>query len=261
MAQGILSEMTIEEVRAFDPEVVVLPIGSTEPHGPALPYGTDHFQGEAICRRGVGRANQKGARALMYPPLPIGNNVNFKVWPFACRVRVQTLMQVVLDIIEAVEEDGIRKVVLFNSHGGNTDTLRATLRAHADRHRPGEGAFVAMTSGMAAQAVRGEIIAHPSDHGGEAETSAVMYLRPELVKEDKLANNPWGELAVEALSHEGVYFVRPWHLHVPASAGGEQRQSTPEKGEALIDASAEALAELLVELSAAEFTEHFPFKK
>jgi hypothetical protein len=58
-----------------------------------------------------------------------------------------------------------------------------------------------------------------------------------------------------------VYFVRPWHLHVPASAGGEQRESTPEKGEALINASSEALSTLLVELSAAEFSDHFPFKK
>ncbi len=259
MASGILEEMTIEQVREFKPEVVVVGISSTEPHGEALPYGTDFFQGDAIVRRAVPAANAQGARALMYPTLPIGNNVNFKAWPFACRIKVQTLIQVILDIIEALEQDGIRKVVLFNSHGGNTDTIRAALRAHADRRSPGEGAFVCMASNMGSN-VAAEVIAHPSDHGGEFETSAVMYLRPELVAEDKLTDNPFGELAVEALADSDVYFVKPWHLHVPASAGGEQRESTAEKGEKIIAIGVESLTKLLVELSAAKMTGHFPFK-
>jgi len=260
MSDGILEEMTMEEVRDFRPEVVVFGIGSVEPHGPALPYGTDYFQGDAIVRRGVLRANAQGARALMYPTLPIGNNVNFKAFPFACRIRVQTLMQVVLDIVEALEEDGIRKIVIYNAHGGNTDTLRATLRAQSDRRRPGQGAFVIMASNMFAHTTRSPFVKHPSDHGGESETSAVMHLRPELVKKGKLAKLAWGQLAVDMLNDPGLYFVRPWHLHVPAGAGGEARESTPEKGKGLIDASAEQLGKLLTALSKATWNEYFPYK-
>ncbi len=51
MLSGILQEMTIEDVRAFEPEIVLLGVGSTEPHGPVLPYGTDTFQVDALCRR------------------------------------------------------------------------------------------------------------------------------------------------------------------------------------------------------------------
>ena len=98
MWNGILMEMTIEQVRQFRPEVVVLGSGSVEPHGPVLPYGTDYWQCDAVVRRGVLLANQQNARALMYPTLPVGNNVNFKAFPFACRLRVQTLMQMLLDI-------------------------------------------------------------------------------------------------------------------------------------------------------------------
>ncbi len=259
MASGILEEMTIEQVRQLNPEVVVVGISSTEPHGPALPYGTDFFQGDAIVRRAVVAANGQGARALMYPTLPIGNNVNFKAWPFACRMGVQTLIQVICDIVEALEQDGIRKVVLYNSHGGNTDTIKAALRAHADRRSPGGGAFVCMASNMGSYA-GSDVVVHPSDHGGEYETSAVMYLRGELVQEDKLACNAWGELAVDALADSDVYFVKPWHLHVPASAGGEQRESSADKGEKIIAAGVESLTKLLVELTAAEMTDHFPFK-
>ena len=116
-----------------------------------------------------------------------------------------------------------------------------------------------MASNFSAHAAPG-LISHPSDHGGQAETSAVMYLRPELVRRDKLADNPWGELAVPSLASPDVYFVRPWHLHVPNAAGGEQRSSTAEIGEKLITASAERLAHLLVDLSKTPMDDRFPFR-
>jgi len=259
MSNGILMEMTIEEVSVFRPEVVVMGVGSVEPHGPVLPYGTDYWQCDAAVRRGVELANRREARALMYPTLPIGNNVNFQAFPFACRIRVQTLMQVLLDIIEALEADGVRKIVLFNGHGGNTDTIRATLRAHVDAHRPGEGAFVCMVSGP--PGLHGPpLVEHPSDHGGESETSRMLHLRGDLVRREKMGVFPFGRLAVEGLAEGGVHFVRPWHRHVPASAGGDVREATAEKGRQLIEAEAEHLGELLVHLSRAEWNAAFPYE-
>jgi len=256
MNPGILEEMTIEDVRAFNPEVVIWSIGSTEPHGPVLPYGTDYFQSDAAVRLGTILANQRGARALMYPTLPISNNANFKAFPFVCRISPQTLMQVILDVIEALEEDGIRKIVLFVGHGGNMDTMRATLREHAHRHRPGEGAFVCLTHGTSPP----EAVEHPSDHGGEGEVSRILHLRPDLVRKDKIGAFPWGELAIEALAKPEVYFVKPWHLYVPHSCGGDQTKASGEKGRLIIEHTAERVADLLVQLSQAEFGETFPYK-
>lgn len=256
MNLGIMEEMTVEDVRQFKPEVVVWGIGSTEPHGPVLPYGTDWWQCDAIIRRGVIRANSEGARALMYPTLPIGNNANFKAFPFACRIAPSTLMQVVLDVIEALEADGIRKIVLYNGHGGNTDALRLTLREHAHRHRTGEGAFVCIASYRRPEGV----IENPSDHGGEGETSNMMHLRPDLVHTEKFGVFPIGQFALETLNDPAVHFVQPWHLHVPVSAGGDVRKSTAEKGKICLDHCAECLSKLLVELTGAEWHENFPFK-
>ena len=255
MNLGILEEMTIEDVRSFNPEVVVWGIGSTEPHGPVLPYGTDYWQCDAVVRRGVVRANAQGARALMYPTLPIGNNANFKAFPFACRISPQTLIQVVLDVLEALEQDGIQKIVLFNGHGGNSDSLQAALRAHAHRRKTGEGAFVCITSGKRPTGV----IENPSVHGGESETSRIMHLRGELVRTEKFGVFPHAEIAIDALQ-EGVYFVTPWNLYVPMSAAGDVRKSTAEKGKKLTDYSADYLAKLLVELTKAPWSETFPFK-
>lgn len=267
MSNGILMEMTIEQVRQFRPEVVVLGSGSVEPHGPVLPYGTDYWQCDAVVRRGVVLANQRNARALMYPTLPVGNNVNFKAFPFACRVRVQTLMQMLLDIFSALEADGIRKIVVYCGHGGNTDAIRAALRAHVDARLqaggqarpPGQGAFVCMAS-CPPELSRPPLVEHPSDHGGESEVSRMLHLREDLVRKDRFGVFPFGKLSVEALSAGGVYFVRPWDRHVPASAGGDVRKATPEKGRKLIEGAAERLAELLVQLSQAEWTDAFPYE-
>lgn len=257
---GIMSEMTIEEINALDPEVVVFGIASTEPHGPHLPYNTDTEQTEAVCRRAVVRANEADASVLKYPTLPIGNNTNFKAFPFACRMRVRTLMNVVLDVIEAVEEEGVEKIVLVNGHGGNTATLKATLREHADRHGPGGGAFACMVNHTGAiPDEQAELIEHPSSHAGELETSRMMAIRPDLVKDEEFDEFPIQQPKIEQLRESGVYFVPRWDAYMPASAGGETRASSAEKGEAILEGAADWLAELLLELDDADVDDLFPY--
>lgn len=257
MTDGILMEMTIDDVRTFSPEVVVIGIGSTEPHGPALPYGADFYQVDRLVRDSVIQANAQGAKALMYPTLPVGNNVNFKAFPFACRVSVQTLMNMLLDIIRALEEDGVRKIVLVNGHGGNTDAISATLRAHVDATPAERRAFVC-TPG---ESDCSGIIRHASDHGGEAEASRMLYVREDLVRQDQITENPFGEITVEGLSDLKPGFVRPWHLYVPVSAGGDAREASKDKGRQLYEIISTDLARLCTVLSKAEWHENFPYAK
>lgn len=73
---------------------------------------------------------------------------------------------------------------------------------------------------------------------------------------DKLADNPFGRLRVASLAK--VSFVRPWHHYMPASAGGDTRKATAATGEYFITAHAESLAQILVELSQAEYDKRFP---
>jgi creatinine amidohydrolase len=263
MFSGILEEMTVDDVRTLAPEVVVLPIGSTEPHGPHLPYGTDFFTADGICRRAVPLANQKGGRVLMYPGLPIGNNVNFKAFPFACRIGVQTLIHVVNDILAAIEEEGIRKIVIVNVHGGNTDTLHAALREHHDRqpHDPARRrSFVCMVGATEFASSKAlACIEHPSSHAGEKETVLMMALKPDLVRPDRFDDFPVRVPIVPSLAAGKGHHVRPWHELMPMSAGGETRKSNREKGERIVESSVAGLAAFLVELSNSPWSPSFPF--
>ncbi|MFH0909998.1 MAG: creatininase family protein, partial [Planctomycetota bacterium] len=223
MADGILSEMTVDEVRSFRPEVVVLGVASTEPHGPALAYGSDFYQCDHLCRNAVKRANQKGARVLMYPTLPIGNNVNFKVFPFACRIGVPTLMRMLLDILQALEEDGIRKVALVDGHGGNTAAIQAALRYHFDITPTERRAFVCYVKGWMASEEAEALVERPSDHGGESEVSRNLYINPQFVRKDKLMDQPANEPLLSMLKDPDFYCVHPWHKRYPLSGGGNTR--------------------------------------
>ena len=245
----------MEEVQGFDPEVVVLPLGSTEPHGPHLPYGTDTMQVTRSARLAVEAANAQGARVLLYPTLPITNNVNFRKLPFGLRIGVRTLMTVLVDVVTQCQEDGIRKVVIMNGHGGNSETVPAALREIAGMD---DMPFVCTASPKPPPEFKNPIV-HPSSHAGESETSRMLWIRPDLVREDRLADFPVSEPAFEGLNH--AHFVRPWHLYLPESAGGEAREASADKGKSVIETNAKAMAEFLVALSNAEMDDWFPYKR
>lgn len=251
---GILEEMTLEDVRAFKPQVAVLPLGSTEPHGPHLPYATDTIIAGTLGRMGVEKANARGARALLYPTLPITVNVNFTAFPFACRIGVRTLLSVLADIAKQCREDGVKKLVFLNCHGGNTATVQAALR---EIHSLPDMPFVCAASRLSPDGFKTPI-EHPSDHAGEDETSKILAARPDLVRMDKFALNPVGKVKVPTLMTQ-TEFVRPWHLYVPTSACGETRKASAEKGRVVFEARSGALADLLVELSKAKFDKRFPY--
>ncbi len=148
------------------------------------------------------------------------------------------------------------KFVIVNGHMGNLGAISATLREIAGMDKM---PFVcACHSGKIYPKGFKSPIEFPGEHADEKETSRMLWIRPELVRKDRLTDNPLGRIKIPELS--GVEFVRPWHLYVPESAGGETRKATAVKGQTEIEAAAQALADLLVGLSKAPFNERFPYE-
>src|SRR5579862_152230 len=157
---GILQEMTLEDVEAFAPQVGVIGIGSTEPHGPHLPYGTDTEILASILQPAVRQANARGARVLLLPLLPVSLNNNMRAFPYALRFGVTTFLQMLADLVGEFARQGVMKVVLVNGHGGNPDVLRAFQRDHC-KH---DGPFLALINAYElATEVTHQVIVHPSD--------------------------------------------------------------------------------------------------
>ena len=253
---GILEEMTIDDVRSLAPNVAVIPIGSTEPHGPALPYGTDSFQVEYVAYGGTRKANELGGCIVCLPTQRMSLNNNFHAFPFACRMQVPTFMNLLKDLVAMCRAENVHRIVFINGHGGNPDVIRAVQRDLAAQ----DGLFTCLIStGSCASEDAKAIWENRSDHAGEEETSQIMFLRPELVRENLITNNPPQYPKLKTLREFNIDFVRPWHLYLPASAGGDARKASAQKGETVLNSAVEGTGRFLTELSQAEDSETFPY--
>lgn len=254
---GVLEEMTIEEVVALRPNVAVIPLGSTEPHGPALPYGTDSYRAEAEAYAAARLANARGGRVIALPAQRIALNNNFRKLPFACRISVPTLLALLEDLVDFLAAEGIERIVILNGHGGNPETIQAALRHLARR----DGPFVCLLgAGQCATREAKAAIEAPSDHAGEGETAAILHLRGDLVRTDRLGDHPPVPPDFAPLGEVGAWFVRPWHRYLPDSCGGDSRAATAAKGQALCETSADRLADFLAALSQAAGYREFPYR-
>ena len=119
--KSILAEQTHAFVRAQRWQAAVLPFGATEPHNLHMPYGTDTFQVEELGQLACQRAWDAGARVALLPAIPFGVNTNHLKIPggLACSVTPTTLLALLTDLVDSLERQGVRKLVLLNGHGGN----------------------------------------------------------------------------------------------------------------------------------------------
>ncbi len=256
MHPSILAGQNHALVRGERWQVAVLPFGATEPHNFHMPYGTDTFQVEELGRRACARAYDAGARVTLLPAVPFGVNSNHLQVPGALALSVTpvTLLHVLTDLVDSLERQGVRKLVLLNGHGGN-ELKPLTRQLH---HRTRVFLCVCDWYRMAAD-LYPSIFERPGEHADEVETSLGLAYFPELVKPELADDGAARPSRFGAINRGWVSITRPWHL-VSASTGiGDPRAATAEKGRRLMDALTERLAGFLTELAAAPLDETFPY--
>jgi len=255
VAEARLSHLRMPEVVERGFEVAVLPIGSTEPHAYHLDYGTDTFAITRFVERAVEAANERGARALLLPTLPISCNENVRKCPWAVSLQPRTLMDLVGDVVRTCERNGVRKVVIANGHGGNTSVLQAAQRELSSKCE----SFVGMVEcWVLAHQVELEIMeSEERGHACEMETSVMLALAPDHVKMEE-AKETKGRRPI--FSGGAITFVPYWHIYTRNTGLGDPTKATAEKGERMISVAVERLAEALKELSEAPMNELFPYR-
>ena len=226
-----LEDLTHPEVGQRDVRVLLLPIGSTEPHSNHLGYGNDAWTAGALAARAAAKANQQGARVLVLPTMPYGVNTNLVAIPYAQSIRPATMMQFVKDVVDTAEKQGIRKLVILNTHGGNKTTLGAVLR---ELFATNPRVFVALIEGAETYRDRMPgIIENPGEHASEAETSVALALFPNTVRMDKAAAPRNPDFRLKSLQASYITFVRPWKYVSDTTGHGDPTKATAEKGKRL----------------------------
>lgn len=172
-----ISDLTWQEVEklAKDKNLIVVPIGSTEQHGPHLPIATDSVIAYEIAKK----ACEKLAVPLA-PLISISCSAEHRGFPGTISLFPATFKKILVDICASLAHHGFHTIILFNAHGGNSHALQAIVpklrrKIHArifscdifDLYRKRRGIQI---------------------HADEFETSLLLYLKPNLVKMSRTVN-------------------------------------------------------------------------
>lgn len=244
------SEMTSWEFSQLDPErtIALMPVGAIEQHGPHLPVMVDTCLLEGILDRAVA-IMPAALPVTILPTLAIGKSNEHSRYPGTLTLSAETLMRVWLEIGASVAAAGIRKLVLYNSHGGQISLLDVVGRELRIQH----DMLVVTTSWFALGFPRelfGETEIRHGIHGGAIETSMMLKLAPEYVQMDKARDfSSAAETLAEqtrwiSISSGGKLAWQTQDLN-PQGACGDASAADALKGEKLVDRAARGLVELL----------------
>lgn len=152
--------------------IVVLAIGAIEQHGPYLPTTTDILIASRVATAGAHLAVERGTRTVIIaPPLPFGISGHHRAFGGTLSLEPRTMLAVLEDLVDSIERQGGRRLIIVNGHGGNRGIARAVASA-ADARASITVAAVDYWDLGAASA---------PGHAGEVETSLVLAIAPELV--------------------------------------------------------------------------------
>jgi creatinine amidohydrolase len=246
-------EMTTEEFSALDAArvVAVLPVAAIEQHGPHLPVAVDALINEGILRRML-ELLPEGAPVTVLPALPIGRSDEHGSFPGTLSLAPETVIRLWEEVAEGVARVGVRKLALFNSHGGQPQLLDIVGRNLRVRHRM----LVVQVNAYRlwdAGGMFGEEELRHGIHGGAIETSIMLHLHPGLVRRDKLADFTPRSVGLAArYRHIGAHGRVPfsWLTQDLSDSGacGDATQARAEHGRELVEQAARAFAAILQEL-------------
>jgi creatinine amidohydrolase len=251
-----LAEKTWSEARAIAAAgvPVVVPIGSVEQHGHHLPLLTDTLIGTEIARR-VEKA--LGDDAAFLPPLWLGASDHHLSFG-AVSLSIATYSQVLTELIESLLGLGFTRIFLLNSHAGNTVPAQAALTQLAIRHRARPELYFTFASwfefiAQRAAELPSELTQRKVIHACEWETSQVLSVRPDLVKESRPAARYSFDSDFWTPDHSGtnrVFVARTMEQASKTGAFGHPELATKEKGEALYALATKEIAAFLKEFRA-----------
>lgn len=228
--------------------VALIPLGSTEQHGPHLPLATDFMIAEGLARTAAERTE-----TLCTPTIPIGVSPHHRQFHGTLWVDPPAFRSFVENLSRNLTYHGVERIVYINAHGGNVEHLREVGR----RLRESETAFaVEWMWDRAITDLIEEVFEHPGPHGGPKETAMIQHLAPELVRDDQLEAARDGGVVEHDSEGRFVHGGLVSYDAIETSSNGvygDQTDATAEVGERLFEAAFEHLEQLLTWLEEQSF--------
>jgi creatinine amidohydrolase len=228
-----LGEMTDREVARFleTHDTVIVPVGSTEQHGPHGPLLTDVLVPQEVARRAAPEVG-----ALVAPSVPYALSYPHVGFTGVVHIRIPTFHALIEDLCVSFAAIGFKRIVFLNGHYDNTYAIAYACASAAERLPAGVRAFpINYWDGMTAEEA-GEFFGPTTGlHANKGETSAVMAINPDLVDLDAANAEmpPFPEVANQAPVHTAFFFSAPGSVYSASQSGtwGDATESTAAFGE------------------------------
>ncbi len=235
-------ELTREEISALAAEaLLVLPLGTTEQHGPHLATGTDAALVRAVAERAAAAATRPEV-ILLAPTLAFGASDHHLPFGGTLSLRASTMQAVLADLLASAAASGCRRVFVLNGHGGNVSAC-ATAVAEASR----EHGILAATALFSQLLDPAELELQIAGHAGVFETSLMLVLHPDRVRLDRAVPSPGGDARDRS---RGLVVGEPNRWRELDGYTDRPDAATAELGEAALQAAVAATAACFEEVAA-----------
>lgn len=175
--------------------VVLIAVGAIEQHGPHLPLGTDTIWAISICEEIAKRTN-----SIVVQPCWPGFSPHHMGFKGTITFSAETLLNILLETIDSLAKHGIKRFIIINGHGGNTEIVALAKRLAQRKSR----VYVAIPRGPSqteiAKKYRDRALKYLEVHSGARETGSILIIRPELVEMERVKDwQPTAKLEPEMM--------------------------------------------------------------
>lgn len=212
--------------------IVLIPVGSTEQHGPHLPVGTDNLLATHMAEFIASQLTKRGTPCIVTPSIAVANSTHHMNFSGSMTLSPATYIAVLKDYCRSVAAHGFRKIFILNGHGGNiAPTQTAIIDINAELGFP---VYFAGYSNGDSEAQR-DILESQSHmiHACECETSLMLSMDESLV--DPMYKTTRGNFGYdfEPMDSGMVYTFHRMESHTENGVMGNSYLATKEKGNSL----------------------------
>ncbi len=231
--------------------IAVLPVGATEQHGPHLPMCTDTVTIEAVVAATIPKL-PADLPVLFLPPIAYGKSNEHARFAGTLTLSASTLIRMWMEIGASVAASGVRKFVLFNSHGGQMAVMDIVARDLREQHGLMAVAANWYTLGLPSGLFDARELTH-GVHAGDLESSVMMALTPQHVRMERARD--FGSMTEDLAREARFLSITPsgklgWQMQDlnPEGAAGNASQASAVKGHVVLDHVSSRFVELLQEI-------------
>lgn len=228
--------------------VCIIPIGVMEKHGPHLPLGTDVIRAHEMCVRAAGQEY-----AIVFPDFYIGQILEAKHQPGTIAYSTEIMLKFLDETCREIARNGLKKIILVNTHGGNNSLLPYFLQVQLESPRDyAVYLFQPSESRETQEKIKSLRKSTTGGHADEVETAEMLKICPEYVRMD-MVNSQSGR-NLNRLDLPNVSTGISWYSQYPNHYAGESSGATPELGEVRLSSRSRQLAEAIKAVKADSVT-------